>query len=111
MDREILRLRWPIFADEFSEVNQGRPLSIEIVGDTLGDQEMAEATPFVALDYDDRTEAAILISVGRGEEVFTHTILNPEELWVHDDPDGTALALQVVASDGQKTILRFEDSS
>lgn len=110
MDRQINRAEWPAFADEFSQSNQGRPISIEIVGQTLGDEAMAEETPLVALDFDPQDQGAILITVGEGETVTTHTIAAPETVWLRSDQDGIAMALEVIARDrDQQAILRFED--
>jgi hypothetical protein len=110
MDRQINRADWPAFADEFSQSNQGRPISIEIVGQTLGDEMMAEETALVALDFDPQGQGTILITVGQGESVMTHTIAAPETIWLRSDQGGVAIAMEIIVRDThQKTILRFEN--
>lgn len=108
MNEQINRTDWPAFADQFSQSNQGRPISIEMVGQALGDETMAEKTPLVALDFDPQGQGTILITVGQGETTMTHTIPAPETVWLRSDPDGKALALEITAGDQSQTILRFE---
>jgi len=109
MDNQINRADWPAFADQFSQSNQGRLVGIEIVGQVLGDETMAEKTHLVALDFDPQDQGAILITVGEGETTMTHTIAAPEIVWLRNDQDGKALALEIIARDKSQTILRFED--
>jgi hypothetical protein len=110
MDKQIKRADWPAFADQFSQDNQRRPVSIEIASQALGDEKMAEKTPLVAVDFDPQGQGTILVTVGRGEKTTTHTIPVPETVWLRSDPGGKALALEIIAGDRSMTILRFEDA-
>lgn len=106
MDKQIERSEWQTFVDQFSENNLNRPVTVEILSDELGDEFFAEGAPFMALDYDPKKQESLLISVGEGENLSTHTVSNPKELWVEESPEGNALALEIV-NDSGKTILRF----
>ena len=110
MDKQIKRADWPAFADQFSQDNQGRPVSVEIVSQDLGDERMAEKVPLVAIDFDHQGQGTFLITVGEGENTLTHTIPSPETVWLRSDPGGKALALEIMAVDQSMTILRFEDA-
>jgi uncharacterized protein YuzE len=110
MDTQIKRADWPAFADQFSQDNQGRPIGVEIASQALGDERMAEKVPLVAIDFDHQGQGTFLITLGQGEATMTHTILAPETVWVRNDPDGKALALEIVAADQIVVILRFEDA-
>lgn len=109
MNEQIERGNWLAFADQFSEENQGRPVSIEVVGEAVGEEPLAEKIPLMALDYDPGDQGEILITVNRDDEIFTHTIAGPTAIWLERSDDGKAIALEVVAEDESRTILRFED--
>jgi hypothetical protein len=110
MDKQIKRAGWLAFADKFSRENQGRPVGVEIVSQALGDESMAERIPLIAIDFDPQGQGTVLITVGQGEETMTHTIPAPETVWLRNDPDGRALALEIIAGNQIKAILRFEDA-
>lgn len=109
MKAQINRVDWPAFADQFSLDNQGRFVSIETVGQGLGGERLAENIPLMAVDFDPENQGTILITVNRDDEIFTHTIAAPKAIWLEGTEDGKALALEVVAADGSRTLLRFED--
>jgi hypothetical protein len=109
MDKQFSRTDWPAFADQFSQDNQRRAVSLEIVGQDVGDEAIATKTPLVALDYDPQGQGAILITVGEGESTLTHTVTAPQTVWLRSDQKGKTLALEIIARDKSQTILRFED--
>jgi len=47
--------------------------------------------------------------VNRDDEIFTHSVAAPETIWLERTGGGKALALEIVAGDDSRTILRFED--
>ena len=111
MNIKIDRGDWPSFADTFSENNQGRPVSIERVSETVVSETIAEKAPLVALDFDDLEPDAMLITVGtEDEEALTHTITDPQTVWLYSDAEGKALSLEILTPDNAKTIVRFENS-
>ena len=109
MDKQIDRADWPAFTDQFSRNNQGRPVGVEIVGQALGGEWMAEKAPLVAIDFDHQGQGTFLITVGQGERTMTHPITVPETVWLRSDQDDKASALEIIAGDRSQTILRFED--
>jgi|GEM_PF-127497 len=108
MNEQISRGSWAAFFDQFSRDNQGRPVSIEVVGRELGAELAAQTISLIAVGFDQRPDT-ILITVGQGEKTLTHTILAPKAVWLACTDNGKAWALEVVTKDNSQTILRFED--
>ncbi len=108
VNKQVPRDEWLTFANTFTRDNEGRLVTVEIVSTEIGDQEEAEAVPFVALTYDAKHEGEFIITVGREPDLLDHQIDDPTEVWVEHDEDGRALALAIVSADGTRTILRFQ---
>lgn len=110
MDSQVKRKEWQSFADSFSEENNGRPVAIESVSRDFGDETLAEKTPLIALDFDEKEiPGAAMMTVGEGLETFTHTLDAPREVWFKRLGFGKVAAMEVVAANGDKLIMRFED--
>ncbi|HSM45361.1 MAG TPA: DUF5335 family protein [Acidimicrobiia bacterium] len=84
-------------------------VTIELIGDDIGDQIQVERLPWHALIYDDR-EKILELSVGaRGrsrEIVFRHEIHEPVTVWFEEDA-GTVRSMSIEHADGTHTIVRF----
>lgn len=109
MNEQISPEDWGEFADRFSQKNQNRLVSIEIVSQSLGDEPQVERSPLMALDFDPRADQAFLITVGEGKRTFTHVIETPREVYLSTDEMGKALALSIRKEKKDQLILRFED--
>jgi hypothetical protein len=109
MNEQIHRESWPAFFNQFSQESQGRPISMEIVGRELGANVEAKTVPLIAIDFDQRA-GAILITTGQGTKTLTHVITAPKTVWVErSDEAKKVMALEVIAEEDNRTILRFED--
>jgi osmotically-inducible protein OsmY len=108
MNEQISWGSWLPFFDQFSQDNQGRPVSIEVVGQEWGADLAAQTISLTAVDFDPKLDA-ILLTVSRGEKTFTHTIKAPKTVWLAYADSGKAWALEVITKDNSQTILRFED--
>jgi hypothetical protein len=52
INKSVPRERWGEFFDQFSDGNHGRPISIEMIGGELGDAELIQNAPLMAMIYD-----------------------------------------------------------
>jgi hypothetical protein len=50
--KEIPAERWKAWCDTFTNGNRRRALSIDLVGDEVGDERLVDSLPLVAIDYD-----------------------------------------------------------
>ncbi|HEX6286788.1 MAG TPA: DUF5335 family protein [Acidimicrobiia bacterium] len=84
-------------------------VTIEIVGEDIGDQIEVQRLPWHALVYD-RAAGILELSVGsRGRSVpvvFRHEIHGPKRLWIEED-GGLIRAISIEQGDGIQTIVRF----
>ena len=84
-------------------------VTIEIIGEDIGDQIQVQRLPWHALIYD--AAAGVLeLSVGsRGRSVpvvFRHEIHDPRRVWVEEDA-GLTRAISIEHGDGVQTIVRL----
>ncbi len=108
-DTQINRAEWAHFVDKFSRNNQNRPVSIEVLSQTLGDERLAQNTPLIGLDFDRQGQGKILITVGRGISTMTHAIVAPDTIWLNTGQSGKDLALEITTVDKEQIILSFAD--
>jgi len=108
MNKRIERADWPAFADEFSLENRGRPLTLEMVSATLGDETIMEGAPLMALDFDPQGDGALMFGVGAGDGLTTHVVSAPKDIWLEENDEEIDVALEVITDQG-KTILYFDD--
>jgi len=108
MNKQIERTDWLAFADEFSQANRRRPFTLEMVSATLGDETIMEGAPFMALDFDPEGAGTLMFSAGEGENLTTHAITAPQEIWLEKNEEDVDVALAVLTQDG-KIVLRFDD--
>ncbi|HUG31691.1 MAG TPA: DUF5335 family protein [Acidimicrobiia bacterium] len=84
-------------------------VTIEVIGEDIGDQIQVERLPWHALIYDE-AEKVLELSVGaRGrnlEAVFRHEIHEPVKFWVEDEA-GAVKSLSIEHEDGTQTIVHF----
>jgi hypothetical protein len=107
---EIPRHRWPRFLDLVNRILDQRPIRIEVMGRSLGDQSMAALLPFHGLDYD-RRGRELSIHVGFDRGVLTHRIVGPTRIYIAQNDIGEVewLAIEEVGEIGDAvTLLHFE---
>lgn len=107
---EIATDDWTRFFDDFSRSHMGWIVSVEVVGRTIGDQEVASGLPLVGLGADTRDgERRVEVTVGRDPESHaTHIIEMPRRVWLEqsDLPGNESIA--IAADDGTTTIVAFQ---
>lgn len=84
-------------------------VTIEVIGDEVGDQVEVQKLPWHRLVYDSASDVLELSVGGRGHGVpvvLRHEIHHPTRVWVEER--GSAIdSLAVDSQDGPKTLVRF----
>jgi len=98
--------RWAEWSTTFTNGNRGRLIKIEIVGDEVGAEALADGTTLVALDYDPAGKGNNFV-ISYGDEVApsSHMIAKPVGLWQAQDENGLVVSLEVETEDGSRTIV------
>jgi hypothetical protein len=84
-------------------------VTIEVIGDAIGDQIQVERLPWHALIYDDRTKVLELSVGARGKNrdiVFRHEIHEPVTVWFEEEA-GTIRSMSIEQGDATQTIVQF----
>ncbi|MBE9012187.1 DUF5335 family protein [Pseudanabaenaceae cyanobacterium LEGE 13415] len=103
--------RWTEFFDQFSDGNRGRLLSIRISNSELGDQELIQNSPLMAIVYDRPGKGNdLVIEVGQDEVAYGHTIDAPTQVLTGQDENGEIIALRVVDAAGTQTLITLQAS-
>jgi hypothetical protein len=107
--KKIDQERWSEFLSMFSNGNRGRMVAIEVADMAIGDQPLTDAAPLFAIDYDPADKGDdLVITTGRDDVDYSHTISDPVEICEAQDDNGKVVALEVVDRKGAKTILVFK---
>lgn len=107
--KEIEQERWVEWCGIFTNGNHGRPISIELVGDTIGAEPLVYGIAFVAIDYDTPGKGDdFVISYGTDEDPSHHTVEKPVSLWQGQDVNGQVVALEIEDETGRHTIITLE---
>ena len=107
---EIRPDEWPRFFDDFSKAHHGWIVTVEVVGQKIGDQEAANGLPLVGLGADVKDgERRVEVMVGRHPESHaTRIIERPKRVWLEesDVPGHDAVAIE--SDDDTMTIVTFK---
>ena len=107
----LSRNQWGDFFDQFSENNRGRHLVIESISSELGDEELIQNTPLMAIDYDRPGKGNdLMIEVGKEEVTYSHTVDAPTEISMGRDSDGQIIAIWIGDAAGAKTLIKLRAS-
>ena len=105
INKSISQERWLEFFDQFSDGNRGRHISIEILGSELGDEELIQNAPLMAMVYDPPSKGnKLTIETGRDEVSYAHTVDSPTEVLTGQDANGIMLAIRIGAAAGTPTL-------
>jgi hypothetical protein len=104
---EIPRERWSSFLATFNRVLGGRPVRVEVMGRTLGDQELAELQPFQGVDYDHKGSERDTLTLHVGE-TLEHRIARPTHLYLYQNDAGEMEWLAVEEAGEAQTLIHFE---
>ena len=103
--------RWGEFFDQFSSGNRGRHISIEIIDSELGDAELIQDAPLMAMVYDRPGKGDdLVIEVGQHEVTYAHTIDSPTEVLTGQNSNGVMIAVRISDAAGTKTLIQLQAS-
>lgn len=101
--------RWLEFFDQFTDSNKGRTVTIEVVDQEMGDQELIQNAPLFSINYDPADKGNdLVIETGQNEVSYAHTVDAPTEVMVGQDEQGMVQALQIVSQQGRQTLIKFD---
>lgn len=106
--KTLLQERWTEFFDQFSDGNRGRYIAIEIIDVDLGDQELIQNAPLMAMVYDRLGKGDnLVIEVGKTEVTYAHTIDSPTEISTGQDALGQIVVICISEASGTKTLVKL----
>ena len=109
INQSIPEDRWLEFFDQFSDGNRGRHISIEILGSELGDEELIQNAPLMAMVYDPpKNGNKLTIETGKDEVTYAHTVDSPTEVLTGQDANGIMLAVQIRDATGVPTLIKLQ---
>ena len=108
---EIAKKLWPGFCDDYSRQHQGWLVSLE-THDPLNSpahlQAMAGELAFQGVVLQDHGPAPeLLVTLGRGEEIFTHRIVQPTRIITLETDAGLHEGLLIQDDNGGQLRIRF----
>ncbi len=109
INKSVPRERWGEFFDQFSNDNRGRRISIEIINSELGDEELIQNAPLMAMIYDRPGKGDNLsIEVGKNEMTYGHTIDSLTDVLTGQNSTGVMIAVQISDAAGTKTLIQLQ---
>ena len=109
LTKSLPRERWGEFFDQFSDGNRGRHIAIESISLELGDEELIQNAPLMAIVYDRPGKGDdLVIEVGKDEVTYAHTIDSPTEVSTGQSSNGQMIALWISDAAGTKTLIKLQ---
>ena len=115
--KSVPQERWGEFFDQFSDGNRGRHISIlilrgsanEIITPELGDEELIQNAPLMAMIYDRPGKGNdLVIETGKDEVTYAHTVDSPTEVLTGQSESGRMLAVWISDATGTKTLVKLQ---
>ncbi|MEH1766597.1 DUF5335 family protein [Nostoc sp.] len=111
INKSVPREQWGEFFDQFSSGNRGRNISIEIIDSELGDEELIQNAPLMAIIYDRPGKGDNLaIEVGKDEMTYAHSVDSPTEVLTGQNSNGVMIAVWISDAAGRKTLIKLQAS-
>jgi hypothetical protein len=79
---ELPRDTWRSYFDDFSRHLPALEAKVEVDGDDVGGQIIAENMLLTGLTYDDRDDVFVIGLAREGKEVFEHLVQRPQQILV-----------------------------
>lgn len=101
---------WTEQLDQLTKDREGQDVTIEVLGQTIGDEREAEHLPFSYTTYDQKDDVVIVAVGGRGRKypvMLRHMVWHPNEV----DVDPAVGAFRVAEQDGTTTIVSFFEAA
>jgi hypothetical protein len=111
--REIPRDDWKSFFDTFSRQHEGWLATLEILGKDIGAQKEGDELPLTGVSLASGGDEPETISINLGgapDDHVSHAIVGPTRVWLQQTTAGANAALEIEASDGTQTLLRFRSA-
>ena len=109
INKSVPREQWGEFFDQFSNDNRGRRISIEIIDSELGDEELIQNAPLMAMIYDRPGKGDNLsIEVGKDELTYGHTVSSQTDVLTGQNSTGVMIAVQISDAVGTKTLIQLQ---
>ena len=108
---EIPRREWTHQLDQFSKAHDGWLVSLNVAAADKGAQAEFRLLPLVGVTSEPGEAGTISIGVAEptGQQV-THTIHSPRRVWIEKTDSGADAMLEIEATDGTKSTLRFRSA-
>ena len=99
--------QWEKFFDQFSASNRGKYITIEIIDVELGEQELIQNVPLLAMIYDRPDKGnSLAIEVGKDQMTYGHSIDAPTEVLTIESSKGEIIAILIVEANGRKMVVK-----
>lgn len=111
--REVARPEWREFFDDFSRQHQGWLVTMEMLGPDLGDMVEARQLPLegIVVEPGGDGEMAIEVIAGdRPDSHISHTVTQPQRVWLEQTAEGADEALEIESYD-QAVLFRFHSAA
>lgn len=109
INQPVERERWTEYFKQLTNSNQGRLISLEVIGEEIGDQQPVDNQPLMSVIYDPKSQSEDLtISIGREQVAYSHIVSNLSEVQEAHDENGKVVALEMNDQSGNQTIMSFQ---
>jgi hypothetical protein len=109
LTKSVPQERWGEFFDQFSDGNRGRHISIEVITPELGDEELIQNVPLMAMVYDRLGKGNdLVIETGKEEVTYAHTVNSPTEVLTGQSESGRMMAVSISDAAGTKTLVKLQ---
>jgi Family of unknown function (DUF5335) len=105
---EIPHEQWNQFFARFTRDHEMQMVAVEVLGREIGAQIEGRSLLLGGISTgDDSGDSLVMMFDSVDGEHLTHMVNKPAHVWVQRAPDNTEEALEIEASDGTKTLVRF----
>ncbi len=109
INKSVPQDQWGEFFDQFTNGNRGRHISIEIVSAELGDEELIQNAPLMAIVYDRPGKGDdLVIETGKDEVTYAHTVDSPTEVLTGQSESGRMMAVSISDAAGDRTLIKLQ---
>jgi hypothetical protein len=107
---EIPRSAWQESLELLTKEHEGDEVTIELVDESLGDQEESARLPLNFIEYD-RKDDVVIVGVGghstRFPVILRHMIHHPQTIWVHPPAPALSRFVWIVDPEGIETLVQL----
>ena len=110
--QQIPHDQWEDYLSGFSAHNQTRLITLDIESNEFGPQRIIDHQPLLGLEPDLKEHEPTIVVIagdpeGKHPDALTHQVANPRAIWVKEDDEGRAEALDIETEEG-RTIIEFD---